>query len=116
MIWPGTHLPSQYEATAGYTAPCSQEPGKSQPLSTHPELYEEEGVLRALSKQLLQATFLFRKFVIYLTNVHGFEQWVTVRMVGMPNVHEEVFVVLQETIGDMHIRNSFMEWGLTCVN
>lgn len=72
--------------------------------------------MRALSKQLLQATFLFRKFVIYLTNVHGFEQRVTIRMVGMPDVHEEVFVVLQETMGDIPVINISTERGLTCVS
>lgn len=80
-------------------------------LSTHPEFYEEEGVLRAFSKQFLQATFLFRKLVVYLTNVHRFKQRVTVRMVGMPDVHEEVFVVLQETNGDIRITNAFREQG-----
>lgn len=109
----------------GPTYPVSVEPhlatlhlltGTREARSTHPEFYEEEGVLRALSKQLLQATFLFRKFVIYLTNVHRFEQRVTVRMVGVPNVHEEVFVVLQETIRDIPIINFFIERGLTCVN
>jgi hypothetical protein len=93
-------------ATAGYTDLL---PGSREAWSTHPEFDEEEGVLRALSKQLLQATFLFRKFVIYLTNVHRFEQRVTVRMVGMPDVHEEVFVVLQETIGDIPIINISIE-------
>lgn len=92
MSEPRTHLPSQCGATPGYTVPPLR--GTRKARSTHPEFYEEEGVLRALSKQLLQATFLFRKFVIYLTNVHGFKQRVTVRMVGVPNVHEEVFVVL----------------------
>lgn len=79
--------------------------GTREAWSTYPEFDKEEGVLRALSKQFLQATFLFRKFVIYLTNVHRFEQRVTIRMVGMPDVHEEVFVVLQETIGDISITN-----------
>ena len=90
--------------------------GTREAWSTHPEFDEEEGVLRALSKQLLQATFLFRKFVIYLTNVHGFEQRVTIRMVGMPDVHEEVFVVLQETMGDIPVINISTERGLTCVS
>lgn len=37
-------------------------------------------------------------------------------MVGMPNVHEEVFVVLQETIRDIPIINIPIEWGLAYVN
>lgn len=78
-------------------------------LSTHPEFYEEEGILRAFSKEFLQATFLFRKLIVYLTDVHRFKQRVTVRMVGMPDVHEEVFVVLQETNGDIPITNAFRE-------
>lgn len=80
-------------------------------LSTHPEFYEEEGVLRAFPKQFLQATLLLRKLVVDLTNVHRFKQRVTVRMVGMPDVHEEVFVVLQETSGDSPITNAFREQG-----
>lgn len=51
--------------------------------------------MRPLPKELLQAALLFREFVINLTNVHRLEQGVAVRMVGVSNVHEEVFVVLQ---------------------
>lgn len=105
---PRTHPASQCGATTGYTAPPHR---NREAWSTHPEFDKEEGVLRALSKQFFQATFLFRKFVIYLTNVHGFEQRVAVRMVGMPDVHEEVFVVLQETIGDIPITNFFHKMG-----
>lgn len=65
------------------------------PHRTHPEFYEEESILRPLPKELLQAALLFREFVINLTNVHRLEQGVAVRMVGVSNVHEEVFIVLQ---------------------
>lgn len=51
--------------------------------------------MRPLPKEFLQTALLFRKFVVNLTNVHRLEQRVTVRMVGVSNVHEEVFIVLQ---------------------
>lgn len=38
--------------------------------ATYPELYEEEGILRAFAKQLLEPSFLLWEFVINLTNVH----------------------------------------------
>lgn len=63
---------------------------------THPEFYKEEGILGAFCIQLLQSAFLFWKFIVDLTNVHRLQQGVTVGMIRLPDVHKQVFVVLQE--------------------
>lgn len=65
-------------------------------LHTYPEFDEEEGVLGAFSIQLLQPSLLLWKFVINLTDVHRLQQGVTVRMICLPNMYEEVLVVLKE--------------------
>lgn len=65
--------------------------------STHPEFNKEECVLGAFLIQLFQAAFLLRKLVVDLSDVHGFEQGVTVGGVGLSNVDKQVFAVLQRT-------------------
>ena len=47
------------------------------------------------SKEVLQASFLFREFVINLMNVYRLQQGITIGMVGMPDMYKQVFVVLQ---------------------
>lgn len=62
---------------------------------TYPELYEEEGILRAFTKELLQSSFLLWKFVINLTNVHRLQQGITVGVICLTDVYKKVLVVLQ---------------------
>ncbi len=68
----------------------------AQTHKTHPELNQEEGVLRSFSKQLLQPAFLLRKFVVDLTYVHCLQERVAVRMIRLADVHKQMLVVLQK--------------------
>lgn len=63
---------------------------------THPEFYQEEGILGALSVQLLQSSFLFWEFIVNLTNVHRLQQRITVGMIRLPDMYKQVLVVLKE--------------------
>lgn len=63
-------------------------------LAAYPKLDEKEGVLWATLIELLEATFLLRKLVVDLADVHGLQQRVAVRGVRLADVHEEVFAVL----------------------
>lgn len=67
----------------------------SEHQSTYPELYEEEGILRAFAKKLLQPSFLLWEFVINLTNVHRLQQGIAVRVICLTDVYKKVLVVLQ---------------------
>ncbi len=68
----------------------------AQTHKTHPELNQEEGVLRSFSKQLLQPALLLRKFVVDLTYVHCLQERVAVRMIRLADVHKQMLVVLQK--------------------
>ena len=57
-----------------------------------PEFDQEEGVLRPLLVQLLQAAGLLRELVVDLLHVHRFEE--RVRWL-LCYVHEQVLVILQ---------------------
>lgn len=83
------------QANPSHSPPGQQRSRSSPPRLAHPEFDEEESILRPLPEELLQAALLLGKFVVNLTNVHRLEQGVAVRMVGVSNVYEEVFVVLQ---------------------
>lgn len=65
-------------------------------MITYPELNEEEGILWTFSIQFLQSSFLLRKFIINLTNVHRLQQGVTVGMICLSNMYKQVLVVLEE--------------------
>lgn len=65
------------------------------PSLTHPELHEKESILGPLPKELLQPALLLGELVVDLADVHRLQQRVAVGMVGVADVHEEVFVVLQ---------------------
>lgn len=67
----------------------------SEPQSTYPELYEEEGILRPFSKKLLQSSFLLWEFVINLTNVHRLQQGIAVGVICLTDVYKKVLVVLR---------------------
>lgn len=67
---------------------------KSQPLP-HPELDQEESVLRAFLIELLEASLLLRELVIDLPDVHRLQQGVTVGRVGLTDVDKQVFAILQ---------------------
>lgn len=62
--------------------------------AAYPKLDEKEGVLGPTLIELLEATFLLRKLVVDLADVHGLQQRVAVRGVRLADVHEEVFAVL----------------------
>lgn len=62
---------------------------------THPEFDEEESVLGAFLIKLLEAALLLWELVVDLPDVHSLQQRVTVGRVGLSNVDEQVFAVLQ---------------------
>lgn len=61
---------------------------------THPELNQEESVLRAFLIQVLESSFLLGKLVVDLSDVHGLQQRVAVGGVSLANVDEQMFAVL----------------------
>lgn len=63
---------------------------------THPEFYEEEGILWAFSIKLLQSSFLLWKFIINLSNVHRFQEGVAVGMIRLSDMYKQVLVVLKK--------------------
>lgn len=65
---------------------------------THPELDQEEGVLRSFSKQLLQPTLLLREFVVDLTYIHCLQKRVVVWIIRLADVHKQMLVVLQKEL------------------
>ena len=64
-------------------------------VETHPELHQEESVLRSFAKQLFQSPLLLRELVINLTDVHGLKKGVAVRVIRLTDVHKEVLIVLR---------------------
>lgn len=56
--------------------------------NTHPEFYQEEGILWPFSVQLLQSSFLLWKFIINLTNVHRLQQSVAVGVICLTDMYE----------------------------
>lgn len=62
----------------------------------YPELDKEEGISWPPFKQLLQAPFFLRELVIDLSDIHCLEIGIIVARTWLPNVHEQVFVILQE--------------------
>lgn len=63
----------------------------------HPELDEEESVVRPFLKQLLEASLLFRELVVDLPDVHRLQIGVAVARVGLADVHKQVLVELEQT-------------------
>lgn len=55
---------------------------------SYPKLNKEEGILGAFSVQFLQSSFLFWKFIVNLTNVHGLQQGVAVGMIRLPDMYK----------------------------
>lgn len=55
---------------------------------THPEFYEEEGILGTLAVKLLQTSLLFWEFVVNLANVHRFQQGVAVGVICLSDVYK----------------------------
>lgn len=85
--WEGKQLCTQQRELAQAPPPP--------PALTHPELHEKESILGPLPKELLQPALLLGELVVDLADVHRLQQRVAVGMVGVADVHEEVFVVLQ---------------------
>lgn len=62
-------------------------------MSTDPELDEEEGIVRALLVQLLQASLLLGEFVVDLPHVDGLQHGVIVARLRRADVYEQVFIL-----------------------
>lgn len=78
---------------------CANSYAAAHPLKlTHPELDQEEGVLRSFPKQLLQPTLLLREFVVDLTYVHCLQKRIVVRVTRLADVHKQVLVVLHKEL------------------
>lgn len=74
---------------------------------THPELHQEEGVMRPFSKQLLQPALLLWEFIVDLTYVHRLQERVAVGKIRLADVHEQMLVVLRREVvirSTQHIR------------
>lgn len=66
-------------------------------MLSHPELNQEEGVVRPFFEELLEATLLLWELVIDLSNVHGLKTGVAVAGVGLTDVHKQVLIKLEKT-------------------
>lgn len=65
---------------------------------SHPELNQEESVVRSFFKELLQAPLLLWELVIDLPNIHRLQAGVAVARVGLTDVHKQVLIKLEKQV------------------